>query len=426
MVVVGAGFGGVGAGSRLARHPVDVTIVDRRNHHVFQPLLYQVATAGLNPADIAQSVRGIFQGHDNIDFRLATVEGVDFDRRCVRVDNGDPLFYDWLVLAPGSETRWFGIPGVEEHAIPLKTIEDALRLRAHVLEQFELAAADRHRVDEGGLTFVIVGGGPTGVELAGAFVELFAVLARDFHHFDVGQARVVLVELTDHLLAAFTPESQRSAVDTLRQRGVEVLLGRAVERADPGRVHLEGGDVIPTKTLVWAAGVEPSQLGGVLGLEPGPGGRIPVRRDLRVPGHAEVFLIGDLAAARDRHGEFYPQLAAVALQQGHHAGTQIGRLVSGRKTKPFRYVNYGEMATIGRNAAVAELAFGIRLRGAPGWYAWLLVHLVRLMGMRNRASVFLNWAWNYLTYDRSARLIIGRASAPRPAPTSDSGTRPRP
>src|SRR5437588_2482736 len=242
VVVIGAGFGGIGAGSRLARLSVETTIVDQRNHHVFQPLLYQVATAGLSPADIALPVRGIFQDDENVDFRWATVEKIDFDRRLVHVDVGAPLPYDYLVVAAGSETRWFGIPGVEEHALPMKTLEDATALRGHVLAEFERAAADPREVEEAALTFVMVGGGPTGVELAGAFVELFEVLARDFHHLDVGRARVVLVEATNSLLNGFTEKSQRSALDTLRDRGVEVRLGQAVDRAGPGRVHFKDGE----------------------------------------------------------------------------------------------------------------------------------------------------------------------------------------
>src|SRR5437763_11482040 len=236
VVVIGAGFGGIGAARRLADLPVDTTIVDQRNHHVFQPLLYQVATAGLSPADIALPVRGVFQDDDNVDFRWATVENIDFDQRLVHVDAGAPLPYDYLVIAGGSETRWFGIPGVEEHALAMKTLEDATVLRGHVLSQFERAAAEPEELDEGALTFVIVGGGPTGVELAGAFIELFEVLDRDFHHLDVSRARVVLVEATDNLLNGFTEKSQQSAVDTLCQRGVEVRLGQAVDRAGPGRV----------------------------------------------------------------------------------------------------------------------------------------------------------------------------------------------
>ena len=427
VVVIGAGFGGIGAATRLAHLPVDVTIVDRRNHHVFQPLLYQVATAGLNPADIALAVRAIFQDDENVEFRLATVEGIDLDQRVVNVDVGDPLPYDYLVVAGGSETRWFEIPGVQEHALPLKTVEDAIALRSHVLAQFERAAAEPEVIDEGALTFVVVGGGPTGVELCGALVELFHVLARDFHHLDVGRARVVLVEAMDHLLNGFTEQSQQSALDTLRDRGVEVFLERAVDRAGPGRVHLKGGEVLPTASLIWAAGIQPAPLAALTGLERGPGGRIAVGRDLRPPAHDDVFFIGEMAAANDRRGHPYPQMASVAVQLGHFAGRQVGRLLRGRRTARFRYISYGYMATIGRNSAVAELAFHIRLRGFPGWVAWLTVHLVRLAGFRNRLSVFLNWAWNYVTYDRGARIITIREDpASRRAPASDTGTRPRP
>ena len=427
MVVIGAGFGGIGAGTRLADLPVDTTIVDQRNHHVFQPLLYQVATAGLAPSDIAQPVRGIFQDDQNVDFRWATVEKIDFGERVVHVDVGSPLPYDYLIVAGGSETRWFGIPGVEEHALPMKTLEDATLLCSHVIAQFEEAAAESYLVDEGALTFVIVGGGPTGVELAGAFVELFEVLDRDFHHLDVGRARVVLVEATDHLLNGFTNQSQQSALDTLRERGVEVRLGQAVDRVGPGRVHFKDGDVLATNSLVWAAGIQPAPLAEATGLERGTGGRIVVRRDLRPPGHDNVFVIGDLAGAVNHKGQPYLQMASVALQQGHFAGRQIGRLVRGRRPSNFRYIDYGEMATIGRNAAVAELAFHIRLRGKPGWWAWLLVHLVRLIGFRNRVSVLFNWAWSYLTYDRQARIILHpEDQGSRPAPGSDTGTPPQP
>ena len=253
------------------------------------------------------------------------------------------------------------------------------------------------------------------------------MLARDFHHLDVSRARVVLVEATEHLLNGSTAKSQRSALETLRGRGVEVRLGQAVDRVGPGRVHFKDGDVLATNSLVWAAGIQPAPLAAAIGLEMGPGGRIVVRRDLRPPGHDNVFVIGDLAAATDHKGRPYLQMAAVALQQGHFVGRQVGRLIRGRRPRKFRYLNYGEMATIGRNSAVAELAFHIHLRGLLGWWAWLLVHLVRLMGFRNRLAVFFNWTWSYLTYDRGARIIVhpeDRASHREPA--SDSGTRPRP
>ena len=427
VVVIGAGFGGIGAGTRLADLPVDVTIVDQRNHHVFQPLLYQVATAGLAPSDIAMPVRGMFQDDENVDFRWATVERIDFDAQLVHVDAGAPLPYDYLIIAAGSETRWFGIPGVEEHALPMKTLEDATHLRGHILAQFEQAASRPEEINEGALTFVVVGGGPTGVELAGALVELFAVLGRDFHHLDVRRARVVLVEATNRLLNGFTDKSQQSALDTLRDRGVEVRLGQSVDRAGPGRVHFKNGEVLATNTLVWAAGIEPVPLAGGTGLDHGPGGRIIVRRDLRPPGHENVFVIGDLAGAVDHKGKPYLQMASVALQQGHFAGRQIGRLIRRRRPWKFRYVNYGEMATIGRDSAVAELAFRIRLRGRPGWWAWLLVHLVRLTGPRNRFSVLFNWAWSYIRYDRQARIIVHpEDQASHQVPVSDSGTHPRP
>jgi NADH dehydrogenase len=237
----------------------------------------------------------------------------------------------------------------------------------------------------------------------------------------------VLVEALPHLLNGFTDKSQASALETLRERGVEVRLGVAVDRAGPGRVHFKGDEVLPTSTLIWAAGIEPTPLVDVLGFERGQGGRVVVGPDLRPPRHDDVFVIGDVASAHDRRGRPYPQMASVALQQGHFAGRQVGRLVRGRRTMRFRYISYGYMATIGRNSAVAELAFHIRLRGFLGWVAWLVVHLVRLMGFRNRLSVFFNWAWNYVTYDRGARIITlpeGRAS--RRVQASDTGTRPRP
>jgi NADH:ubiquinone reductase (H+-translocating) len=237
----------------------------------------------------------------------------------------------------------------------------------------------------------------------------------------------VLIEATDHLLNGFTEKSQRSALETLRGRGVEVRLGQAVDRVGPGRVHLKDGEVLATNSLVWAAGIQPAPLAAATGLERGPGGRIVVRRDLRPPAHDNVFVIGDLAAATDHKGRPYLQMASVALQQGHFVGRQVGRLARGRRPRKFRYIDYGEMATIGRNSAVAELALHIHLRGVLGWWAWLLVHLVRLMGFRNRLAVFFNWMWSYLTYDRGARIIVHPGDrALRPEPASDSGTRPRP
>jgi NADH dehydrogenase len=407
VVVVGAGFAGLNAAKVLARGPVRVTVVDQSNHHTFQPLLYQVATAGLGADDIAHSVRGIYHDHPNVRFRLATVTGVDWAAGKVLVEDASPLAYDYLVLAPGATTAWYGVSGAAEHAFPLKSLPDAIALRNHVLAQFERADAEPGLIDDGALTFVIVGGGPTGVELAGAFVELFRmVLAKDFAHLAVDRARVVLVEAGDRLLAAFHARSQDRARRTLEARGVEVLLGTAIASIAPHEVRLSSGDTIATRTVVWAAGIRAHPLADTLGLPQAAGGRVVVDSDLGVPGHPEAFVVGDLAAAADSRGSLYPQLAPVAIQGARHAARQILRRIDGQPTTRFVYRNKGVMATIGRNAAVAELPGGLRIGGFPAWVAWLVLHLWFLIGFRNRLNVVVNWAWNYVTYDRGARLII--------------------
>ncbi|MCU1352899.1 MAG: FAD-dependent oxidoreductase [Acidimicrobiales bacterium] len=419
VVIVGAGFGGLAAAAGLHGADVDVTLVDRHNFHTFQPLLYQVATAGLNAADVAYPVRGIFQKQANLRFRQATVTGIDWDRRRLAVCHDEhpvtDLDFDHIVVAVGATTNTFGIPGVEEHGFPLYNLADATRLRNHVLERFEAADADPTLVDDGALTFVVVGGGPTGVETAGALVELFAmVLRRDFPALDISRARVVLVEMLDHLLSPFSPSSQRHAMETLIERGVEVRLGAQVDSVGPTRVRLADGEVLAAHTLVWAAGVQPNPVVQVLDVPTGARGRIAVGRDLRIVDRADAYAIGDVAAIADPkrdHDAVLPQLAPVAIQSGHHAARQIRRTLAGAGTKPFRYIDKGTMATIGRSRAVAELPLGIKLRGTPAWYAWLGLHLVLLAGFRNRLSVFLNWAWNYLTWDRGPRLIL-RADRP--------------
>ncbi|MGZ4712729.1 MAG: NAD(P)/FAD-dependent oxidoreductase [Acidimicrobiia bacterium] len=407
VVIVGGGFGGISAAMALAHQPVEVTIVDRHNFHTFSPLLYQVATAGLAPDDIAPNLRGIVQRAPNVEARMTAVRGVDFDRREVLVDGAPPIPYDVLVLAAGAVTNDFGIPGVEEHAIPLKTIADATHLRSTVLRRFEDANADASLVDDGRLTFVVAGGGPTGVELSGALAELFTkVLARDFKHLDIRRARVVLVEMSDHLLGGFSPTSQDEAKRELEQRGVEVRLGTTIVKVAADAVHLGDGSVIPTATVVWAAGVKANPLGADLGLPLTRRGEITVAADLTLPGHPEVFVIGDLAAATDRDGAPLPQLAPVAIQAGRHVARTIIRRQAGKRTKPFRYVDKGIMATIGRRSAVAELPLGIRFGGTLGWLSWLGLHLVFLIGFRNRVVVLVNWAWNYLKWDRGNRVIL--------------------
>ncbi len=407
VVVLGAGFGGLNVTRALASGPFHITVVDRDNYHGFWPLLYEVATAALGPDDIAHPIRAMFGGQTNVDVRLGTASGVDLDKRLVTVEDEEAIPYDYLVLAIGSSTSDFGIPGVAEHACPLKTLPDALALRNHILATFERADANRSRLDDGLLSIVVAGGGPTGVETAGALSELIGRnLARDFPHLDVTQARVLLIEMADHLLGGFSLASQQSALTTLRTKGVEVRLNTAIASVEADRVLVQDGDPIPCGTVVWTAGVRANPVADNLGLTQGRGGRVRVNPDLSVPGHPEVFVIGDLAAATDRQGVAYPQMAQVAIQGGKYVARCIRRRQRGRQTRPFRYHDHGQMATIGRRAAVAELPLGVKLRGTPGWLAWLGVHLFFLIGFRNRVIVLVNWSWNYLTWDRASRVIV--------------------
>jgi NADH dehydrogenase len=412
VVVVGAGFGGLNVTRALASGPFQITIVDRDNYHGFWPLLYEVATAGLGPDDIAHPVRAMFGERTNIDVRLGTVSGVDVDKRLVSVEEEEAVPYDYLVVAAGSSTSDFGLPGVAEHAFPLKTLPDAVRLRNHILTTFERADANRSRLDDGLLTIVVAGGGPTGVEMAGALSELIGRnLARDFPHLDVTLARVVLIEMAEHLLGGFSPVSQQRALMTLQTKGVEVRLNTAIAGVETDRVLLQHGDPVPCGTVVWTAGVRANPVADELGLAQGRAGGVRVNPDLSVPGHPEMFVIGDLAAAVDRHGRPYPQMAQVAIQGGKHVARCIRRRQRAKSTRPFRYHDHGQMATIGRRAAVAELPLGVRLQGTPGWLAWLGVHLFFLIGFRNRAVVLVNWAWNYFTWDRASRVILDDGSA---------------
>ncbi|ACY49534.1 NAD(P)/FAD-dependent oxidoreductase [Rhodothermus marinus] len=407
VVIVGAGFGGLTLARALRRDPVEVVLIDRQNYHTFQPLLYQVATAGLEPEEIAHAVRGIFQGRRNFRFVMGTVVGVDWDAQAVLLEDGDRIDFDYLVLAAGATTNYFGIEGAAEYSFSLKTLEDAIALRSHIIRQFE--EADRHpeRIREGLLNIVVVGGGPTGIEMAGALVEWFELVFRkDYPHLPMNRARVLLVEALDTVLATYDERLQQYARRQLRRRGVELHLGDPVARVTPDAVYLQSGERIPTRTVIWAAGVRACPLADRLGLPQTRGGRIEVEADLRVPGHPNVFVIGDLAASRDENGRLHPQMAPVAIQGARHVARQIRRLLQGQETEPFHYRHRGTMATIGRHAAVAELKGGLRLTGPLAWFAWLALHLVQLIGFRNRLQVLINWAWNYFTYDRSARLIF--------------------
>ncbi|MCU1392825.1 MAG: FAD-dependent oxidoreductase [Ilumatobacteraceae bacterium] len=417
VVVIGAGFGGLAVARSLRHTAVDVVVIDANNFHTFQPLLYQVATAGLGGDDIAYAVRGIFRRQRNVTFRMARVTGIDLDARVLQLSAGQPLGYDTLVVAAGAVSNSYDVPGVDEHAFTLKSVEDAVALRNHVLGKFEAASADPAAMDPAALSVVVCGGGPTGVEMAGGMMELFDhVLAKDFPQLDVRRARVVLVEAADRLLGTFSTASGERARRTLTRRGVEVVTGIGVDRIDASSVVLADGRRIDAATVVWAAGVRANPLASMLGVPLGRGGRIVVGPDLAVPEHPEVFAIGDIATDA---ADPLPQVAQPAIQGGHHVARQIARQLAGQPTQAFRYTDKGSMATIGRHDAVAELANGMRLSGTLGWLAWLGLHIVYLMGFRNRANVLVNWTWNYLTYDRAARLLT-EDDVSRPQPTDIS------
>jgi NADH dehydrogenase len=409
VLVIGAGFGGLAVAHGLRGAPVEVTLVDANNFHTFQPLLYQVATAGLDADDVSFPVRGIVRRRHqrrNVRVRMARVIAADLDARTVTLDDGAALGYDVLVVATGAVSTDFGIPGVAEFAFPLKQLDDALALRAHLLDRFERAAADPELLLTGGLDVVICGGGPTGVEMAGGLAELYDhVLAKDFAELPVAAARITVVELADRLLPPFHADSSRRALLTLQRRGVDVLLGAGVARVVADGVELTDGTFVAGHTVVWATGVAAESVAAMTGTPTGRGGRLVVEADLSLPGHPEVFAVGDIAASTDHDGAPLPQVAQPAIQGGRHVAAQIRRRLAGMPTEPFRYHDKGQMATIGRHAAVTELANGWRFAGPLGWVSWLGLHLVYLMGFRNRANVLVNWAWNYLTYDRGSRIL---------------------
>jgi NADH dehydrogenase len=422
VVVIGAGFGGLAVIRGLRHVDVDVTLVDRNNFHTFQPLLYQVATAGLNAADVAYPVRGILRRSGNATFRYGEVTGVDWSTRQVTVDGQPPLPFDWLVVAAGATTNYFGIPGAPEHTFPLYNLRDAAGLRNHLLRSFEQTDQEAPDLAPGQLTFSVIGGGPTGVEVAGALVELVhGVLRKDFPRLPIDEVQVMLLEAGSTLLTPFSPSSQRHVVEALERRGVKVLLKTTVSEVSGTAITLQDGRTIDTHTVIWAAGVHANPLAEVLGLPRGRGGRVEVGADLLVADRNRVFAIGDIAMLPRGDGAV-PQVAQGAIQSGTHVAGQIERALAGRPLEPFRYVDKGSMATIGRNAAITELPprpflpRGLKLTGFPAWVAWLGLHLITLMGFRNRFSVFLNWAWNYLTWDRGPRLIFdSRANRLTPA-----------
>ncbi|HXF94517.1 MAG TPA: NAD(P)/FAD-dependent oxidoreductase [Gemmatimonadales bacterium] len=408
VVVVGAGFGGLRAAKALRRAPVNVVLVDRHNYHLFQPLLYQVATAGVEPEQIARPVRAILRRQRNLEFRLAEVTGVHLAERRLDTSAG-PLSYDYLILAIGSETNFFGLESIRRHGFGLKDIADAVRIRNAVLRNFEEAMleADPEK-RRAHLTFVVVGGGPTGVEMAGSLAELIRlVLVKDYPRLNLNETRVLLLEAADRLLTAMPARLGVAAGETLWHKHVEVRFGATVTDFDGEHVRLKSGEVIRARTLIWAAGAQAASVHvGLDGLRTARQGRIVVEPTLQVPGHPEVFVIGD-AAYLEHDGQPLPMMAPVAIQQGETAARNIRRLIAGRPPEAFRYRNPGELATIGRNAAVAHIK-GIQFKGFMAWVVWLVVHLIQLIGFRNKLFVLLSWAWDYFFYERAVRLITPR------------------
>jgi NADH:ubiquinone reductase (H+-translocating) len=417
VVIVGAGFGGLTAARRIARLPVEVTVVDRKNHHTFQPLLYQVATAGLSPGEIAAPIRWILKTHSNVEVLLEEVVDFNLTQKKVITNNKDRdkvLDYDFLVIASGATHAYFGHEEWEPLAPGLKTIEDALEIRRRVLLAFELAERQSKGADgqsEPPLQFVVVGGGPTGVELAGTLAEIARhAMNHEFRNIDPRRSRILLIEGGPRVLPAYSEELSSKAEAQLQHLGVEVRTSHMVNRIEPGVVWV-GDEKIPASVILWAAGVAASPLGQKLGVPTDRAGRVLVQPDLSIPGHKEVFVIGDLAALNDEAGKMLPGVAPVAIQQGDWVAATIARDLENQPRRNFHYHDKGSLATIGRAAAVAQ--FGkFELSGYFAWLAWLFVHILFLIGFRNRVIVMIQWAWSYLTYERGARLITGSNELP--------------
>jgi NADH:ubiquinone reductase (H+-translocating) len=411
VVIVGAGFGGLTAARKLARHPVQITLIDRRNYHTFQPLLYQVATAGLSPGEIATPIRWIFRGRPNVEVLMGEVEDFDLSRRVAKLSDME-LPYDYLILPAGASHAYFGHDEWEPFAPGLKTIEDALEIRRRVLLSFELA--ERQAASGGGqmpLNFVVVGGGPTGVELAGTLADIARrVLVNEFHSIDPKLTRILLLEGGPRILPTYPEDLSRSAEEQLRQLGVEVRTSAMVTGVSAASVTV-GDTQIPAAVILWAAGVAASPLGKKLGVPTDRAGRVLVNPDLSIPGHPEVFVIGDLASLKDKNGKPLPGVAPVAIQQGAATARNIVRDLKGEPRRNFEYFDKGSLATIGRSAAVAQ--FGkIHISGFIAWLSWLFVHIFFLIGFRNRVIVLIQWAWSYFTSERGARLITGNTDLP--------------
>ncbi|MGA8767673.1 MAG: NAD(P)/FAD-dependent oxidoreductase [Candidatus Acidiferrales bacterium] len=419
VVILGGGFGGLGAAMKLKRAPVEVTLIDRCNYHLFQPLLYQVATGTLSPANIASPLRNTLKRHKNTRVLLAEATGIDAANRRVILSDGS-IEYDTLVVSTGSSHQYFGHDEWEEFAPGLKTVEDATDMCRRILLAFE--TAERETDPEklrAWMTFVIVGGGPTGAELAGALGEIANdTLRRNFRNIDPSKARIILVEGADRVLPVYPPQLSAAARKMIERLGVTVRTGAMVTDIRKESVTVREGDkteTIPTRTILWAAGVLGSPLGRIVAQETGAtfdkAGRVNVEPDLTLPGHPEIFVIGDLARFTHQTGQPLPGVAQPAIQEGRYVAGAIARRLRGKEPKPFHYVDKGNLATIGRGAAVADLNW-LRLSGFPAWLLWIFIHLLYIVEFQNRLLVFVQWAWFYFTYDRSARLITGKNPLP--------------
>ena len=417
IVVVGAGFGGLEVVRKLAREPVDLLLIDRNNYTTFWPLMYQVATSGLEPQVIVKPIRSIIRRTPNVRFLLATAERIDLEEQVVVTDRAT-IPYDEVAVAVGSRDNFFGLEQIEAAAFGFKALPEALAIRNHIISLFEEAATetDPDRLRRL-LTFVVVGGGPTGVELAGAFAELIRhVMRKDYPGLDFSHVKVVLIEMLDLLLPAFPRSLGEKAQRMLLRLGVEVRLGTSVSGFENDKLQLKGGSELPTRTVVWAAGVQGAPLGTTLGVELERGARVPVTPELHLPRHPNVWVLGDLAYLQGPDGKPYPQLATVAMQQGRLVGDNIRRKLRRERLQPFRYVDKGSMATVGRRFAVARI-WGINWSGSIAWLLWLAVHLLYLVGIRNRLLALVNWTYSYLTYDRAARSVITVGRAPQVEPS---------
>ncbi len=415
VIIIGAGFGGLEAAKKLACKDVRVTVIDRTNYHLFQPLLYQVATAALSPADIAAPVRAILSKCKNVEVILAEVQSVDVEAKKVKMVDLE-IDYDYLIVATGARHSYFGHNEWEKLAPGLKSLEDAVELRRRILLAFEYAEkTPDEAARRDAMNFVIIGGGPTGVEMAGAIAEISRyTMARDFRHIDPSQARVILIEGEPRLLAAYPPDLSESARKQLVDLGVEVRTSTRATNLTEAGIQV-GDEFIPCRVKIWAAGNSASFVGRTLGVPADRVGRVIINDDLTIPGHPEVQVIGDLANFAHQTGQPLPGISPVAMQQGRHAARNVLAMIQGRKPQRFRYWDKGTMATIGRNKAVADLKF-MHLSGLAAWLAWLFVHIIFLVGFRNRLLVLLQWGWAYLTFDKGARLITRNFQAEQRPP----------